>query len=166
MGINSHIAGVDTDPNVFFNQESITFTGIFRAKGNEAGMVYVINAQDCHGATWNLANKRNQLFTAITRSKAWVRVLGVGDHMRELEKEYTKLKDRNFELRFDYPTAKQREQLRIVHRDMNPKGVEIVGSSQKSLSGLIQNFMSGNLHIEDLDRDDVAKLKDLLNKDN
>ena len=166
MGINSHIAGVDTDPNVFFNQESVTFTGIYRAKGNEAGMVYVINAQDCHGTTLNLANKRNQLFTAITRSKAWVRVLGVGDRMRELEKEYTKLKDRNFELRFDYPTAKQREQLRIVHRDMNQKGVELVGSSQKSLSGLIQNFKSGNLQIEDLDRDDVATLKDLLNKDN
>ena len=26
----------------------MTFTGIFRAKGNEAGMVYIVNAQDCH----------------------------------------------------------------------------------------------------------------------
>ena len=164
MGINSHIASVHTDPNVFFDQESITFTGIFRAKGNEAGMVYVINAQDCHGPTWNLANKRNQLFTAITRSKAWVRVLGVGDHMRELKKEYAKLKEHNFELKFDYPTPKQREKLRIVHRDMNREERARVDSSQKNLLDLIQDIESGNVHIEDLDQDAVATLKDILNK--
>lgn len=165
MGINSHIAGVHTDPNVFFEQESVTFTGIFRAKGNEAGMVYVINAQDCHGTTLNLANKRNQLFTAITRSKAWVRVLGVGDDMRELKKEYTRLKSRNFELNFDYPTAEQREQLRIVHRDMNREGIARLDRRQESMFDLIQDIKSGNVHVEDLDSDLVSTLKDLLNKD-
>jgi superfamily I DNA and RNA helicase len=41
-GINSHLAGVDTDPDIFFqpSDQSITFTGVHRAKGNEAGMVY------------------------------------------------------------------------------------------------------------------------------
>ena len=41
MGINSHLAGVETDPDTFFqiDEESVTFTGVFRAKGNEAGMV-------------------------------------------------------------------------------------------------------------------------------
>ena len=165
MGINSHIAGVDTAPNVFFDQESITFTGVFRAKGNEAGMVYVINAQDCHGRTFNLANKRNQLFTAITRSKAWVRVLGVGDPMKELKEEYTNLKNQHFELRFRYPTAEQRNQLRIVHRDMNQEDIERVDRRQRSLFDLIQDIESGNIQIEDLDRDAVATLKDLLNKD-
>ena len=84
MGINSHLAGVDTDPDIFFTPEtaSVTFTGIYRAKGNEAGMVYIVNAQDCHSAAWNLASIRNRLFTAITRSKAWVRVLGVGNGMQ------------------------------------------------------------------------------------
>ena len=165
MGINSHIAGVDTDPNVFFDQESITFTGIFRAKGNEAGMVYVINAQDWHGATLNLANKRNQLFTAITRSKAWVRALGVGDRMRELKQEYAELKKRNFELNFRYPTAEQRKQLRIVHRDMNREDLVRLDNLQKSMLDLIQDIESGSLHIEYLDHDAVATLKDLLNKD-
>lgn len=82
-GIQSHLAGVDTDPDVFFRleMESITFSGIFRAKGNEAGMVYIVNAHDCESG-WNLATIRNQLFTAITRSKAWVRVLGVGKKSR------------------------------------------------------------------------------------
>ena len=116
-GIMSHLAGVDTNPDVFFrdsSEGSVTFTGIYRAKGNEAGMVYVINAQDCH-ARGNLASLRNRLFTALTRSKAWIRVLGVGDDMEELKQEYEKLKARNFELKFTYPTQEQREQLRVIH---------------------------------------------------
>jgi superfamily I DNA and RNA helicase len=41
LGINSHLAGVDTDPDISFKPEaaSVTFTGVFRSKGNEAGMV-------------------------------------------------------------------------------------------------------------------------------
>ena len=87
--INSHLAGVDTDPDIFFKSDipSITFTGIYRAKGNEAGMVYIINAQDCHSTSANLATLRNRLFTAITRSKAWVRVLGIGAGMQSLINE-------------------------------------------------------------------------------
>ena len=38
-------------------------------------MVYIINAQDCFSAFGNLAGVRNRLFTAMTRSKAWVRVV-------------------------------------------------------------------------------------------
>ena len=74
---------MDTTPDVFFaeNEESVAFTGIYRAKGNEAAMVYVINSDLCYDSTFELAKKRNQLFTAITRSKAWVRVLGVGENM-------------------------------------------------------------------------------------
>lgn len=116
-----HLAGVDTKPDVFFRDSpegSVTFTGIHRAKGNEAGMVYVINAQDCHAEAGNLASLRNRLFTALTRSKAWIRVLGVGGGMETLKQEYEKLKERNFELKFTYPTQDQRERLRVIHRDI------------------------------------------------
>lgn len=99
---------------------------IFRAKGNEAGMVYVINAQDCHADARNLATIRNRLFTAITRSKAWIRVLGVGQDMARLIDEYQALKSRGFELQFTYPTKAQRERLRIIHRDRSAQ--ESVGS--------------------------------------
>lgn len=97
-GINSHLAGVDTSRDVFFDtdNESITFTGIYRAKGNEAGMVYIINAQDCYFSLGNLAGVRNRLFTAITRSKGWVRVLGVGKGMQQLMKEFDQVKEPEF----------------------------------------------------------------------
>ena len=137
VGVTSHLAGVDTKPDVFFRDSpegSVTFTGIYRAKGNEAGMVYVINAQDCHAEAGNLASLRNRLFTALTRSKAWIRVLGVGGDMEELKQEYEKLKERNFELKFTYPTQDQREQLRIIHRDMTQAEWERLKSGQRGLA--------------------------------
>ena len=164
MNINSHLAGVDTTPDTFFQtgQDLVTFTGIYRAKGNEAGMVYIINAQDCHSSLRNLASIRNQLFTAITRSKAWIRVLGFGNKMKEIIKEYDKLKSQNFDLKFTYPTEKQREQLRVVHRDMTTAERNRLEQRQKSLFGLIKDIESGNIHIEDLDETAVDRLREFL----
>ena len=164
MNINSHLAGVDTDPDIFFDEGSITFTGIFRAKGNEAGMVYIVNSHNCHSATLNLVTKRNQLFTAITRSKAWVRVLGVGNDMKKLSKEYERLKEQEFELRFNYPTQEQREHLRIVHRDMSRKEQQQLQNRQKGLNVLINDIEAGSVHIEDLNIELVARLRRLLDR--
>ncbi len=162
-GINSHLAGVDTDPDVFFKSgtgdESVTFTGIFRAKGNEAGMVYIINAEDCHSDQFNLETLRNRLFTAITRSKAWVRVLGVGSGMDQLVKEFEALKANNFELKFTYPTEGQRGKLRVVHRDMSKTSMMKVSNSEQSLGTILAQLENGELNLEDLNPDIVAKLK-------
>lgn len=164
VGINSHLAGVDTNPDIFFQQDasSVTFTGIYRAKGNEAGMVYIINAQDCHSAAWNLASIRNRLFTAVTRSKAWVRVLGVGSGMEQLISEFERLKQKHFELHFTYPTKGQREQLEIIHRDMTLEERNRVKSREKNLLDLISDLESGNLHPEDLSDGLRAKLIEYL----
>ena len=99
------MAGVDTDADVFFRTDtpSVTFTGIYRAKGNEAGMVYLINAQEYNGSGTGLASLRNRLFTAITRSKAWVRVIGYGPRMQGLIDEFFVLKQCSFVLDFCYP---------------------------------------------------------------
>lgn len=166
MGINNHLAGVDTNPDIFFKPEdsSVTFTGIYRAKGNEAGMVYIINAQDCHSAVWNLASIRNRLFTAITRSKAWVRVLGVGNGMRQLMREYEELKSRNFELHFRYPTREERDHLMIVHRDMTLPERKRLEAREKGLHEFVTDLEAGNIHLEDLDEGLRAKLRTLLIK--
>lgn len=166
MGIDSHLAGVDTNADVFFQPDStsVTFTGIYRAKGNEAGMVYIINAQDCHSTAWNLASIRNRLFTAITRSKAWVRVLGVGSNMKKLEQEYEQLRQRDFELSFVYPTKEQRNKLWIIHRDMTARDRKRLKNHQKSLDSLIADIESGDVHLEDLDENRRAKLRDILIK--
>lgn len=164
LGIQSHVAGVDTTTDVFFQEDadSITFTGIHRAKGNEAGMVYVINAQDCHGRGRNLARIRNRLFVAITRSKAWVRVLGVGDGMRALEAEYDRLVKCDFDLQFTYPSQEQRQRLRIVHRDMTDAERRRVDKSGQELGNLVKDLESGSVRVEDLDEELLARLKNFV----
>ena len=168
MNIQSHTAGVDTSPDTFFHSDSasVTFTGVFRAKGNEAGMVYVINAHDCHSSFGNLATIRNRLFTSITRSKAWVRVLGIGDKMRALKHEYDRLKECEFRLQFIYPTAQHRERLRIVHRDMTRSEQSQIRNRQKVMAELVDELESNTLHIEDLDDHTVQRLKKILGKSN
>ncbi len=163
-GIDSHTAGVDTAPDVFFanGNESVAFTGIYRAKGNEAAMVYVINAQSCYNSSFDMATIRNQLFTAITRSKAWIRVVGIGENMRGLIAEYQKVKDHNFTLDFKYPTKAQRDLMNIVNRDMSEAEKNRVSKSKGNLASLIEELENGQIYLEDLGRDQVARLRTLL----
>ena len=151
--IRSHLAGVDTSPDVFEREdsESITFTGIYRAKGNEAAMVYIINAESGLSSTFNLARIRNRLFTAITRSKAWIRVTGVGKDMKILEQEYRRLKGQQFKLQFRYPTAKDREHLRTIHREMSSGELRRLSLTNRSLEDTVRDIEEGKLVMEDLD---------------
>ncbi|HCQ9068300.1 TPA: DEAD/DEAH box helicase [Klebsiella pneumoniae] len=163
-GVQTHLAGVDTDADVFFRTDtpSVTFTGIYRAKGNEAGMVYVINAQDCNGSGPGLSSLRNRLFTAITRSKAWVRVIGYGPRMQELIEEFNALKQSGFVLDFTYPDEALLSKLRIVHRDLSPQERQRLEKRKSQLADLLGDLESGELHPEDLDDITREKLKKLL----
>lgn len=164
--INSHTAGVDTTPDVFFSNDndSIAFTGIYRAKGNEAAMVYVINSESCYNSYFELATLRNQLFTAITRSKAWVRVVGVGKSMEGLIKEYNTVKDCGFKLEFEYPTKAQRDHMNIVNRDMSQAEKNKVMKSKGNIASLIEELENGQIFAEDLGEEQLAKLRKLLLK--
>lgn len=117
LEIPSHLVGVTTSRDEVFQKGSVAITHIHRAKGNEAAMVYIVNADYCQGG-FELSRKRNILFTAITRSRCWVRIFGVGDQMDGLRVECDAARDHNFELDFVYPTQEQIEKLARVHRDM------------------------------------------------
>ncbi len=165
-GIQSHLAGVDTDPDVFNSPsaDSVTFTGVHRAKGNEAAMVYVMNAHDCQSSALDLARIRNRLFTAITRSRAWVRVLGVGEDMHELAREYKRLFKADFELRFRYPTLEERRNLRTIHRDMTSAEKKRIEGRNRNLIDIVKDIEAGNIDIVDLDGQALKRLKQVLQK--
>lgn len=158
------MAGVDTVADVFFRPESpsVTFTGIYRAKGNEAGMVYVINSQDCDSTGAGLSTLRNRLFTAMTRSKAWVRVLGYGQRMQNLISEFNSLKKNNFKLNFIYPGDEILSKLRIVHRDLSPQQKNKLEKKKNQLAKLVKDLEDGELLLEDLDKETRKKLQRLL----
>jgi superfamily I DNA and RNA helicase len=164
--INSNLAGVTSSVDVFSEPGTVTFTGIFRAKGNEAPMVYVINAQDCFSALLprDVARVRNRLFTAITRSKAWVRVLGVGESMAALKTEFDKVKAANFELRFRYPNEAERKVITIVNRDMSSSEQARFDKKRSGLLDIIESLESGDTVIEDYPEAVIKKLRSLLNR--
>jgi superfamily I DNA and RNA helicase len=166
QGINSNLAGVTNSADIFSEPGTVTFTGIFRAKGNEAGMVYIINAQDCFSAFLprDLARVRNRLFTAITRSKAWVRVLGVGPNMSALKEEFESVKASDFKLLFDYPTEEQRQKMTIVNRDMSKAEKEQLDQKQHTLQNLLESLESVETFFEDYPEDTVKKLQEFFNR--
>ena len=163
-GIQSHVAGVDTNSDVFFksDEESVAFTGIFRAKGNEAGLVYIMNAHDCYFSFGNFLRSRNQLFTAITRSKAWVKVLGIGPNMIKLKQEFDRVVKHNYTLDFIYPDEATRRNLRVINRDLSALEKRSIQSAAARMKDLASELESGNLLLEDLPPDDLKRLRKLL----
>ncbi len=151
-GINSELAGVSTSTDIFSKAGAVTFTGIFRAKGNEAGMVYIMNAQDCY-SSWSasaLATVRNRLFTAITRSKAWVQILGIGPNMDLLKAEWEQLKRAEYKLSFVYPTDEQKKALHLINKDNEYKGMRRRHRFDRRTHDVIQAVKKGEVDPDDL----------------
>jgi len=69
----------NSDPNKFWCEGGVTISRIHRAKGNEADMVYVVGLDNIAKDESNI-RLRNQLFIALTRTRAWVKLSGVGKY--------------------------------------------------------------------------------------
>lgn len=158
MGINSHLAGVDTSPEGFFERDSITITSIYRAKGNEAAMVYVMDAQHCY-AGFELIKKRNILFTALTRSKAWVRLCGYGESMVELLNEFQRVRENEFKLNFLYPIEEEMKRLNIIHRDRTRDEQKVIDTTEKTLGDFVKALQEGKMHKEDISPEVLEMLR-------
>jgi superfamily I DNA and RNA helicase len=152
--IPCHVAG-DLNADIFFEENSIAFTGINRAKGNEVPMVYIVNAQDCFDGQ-ELRKRRNILFTAITRSKAWVRICGVGPSMNNLIQEFTKIRDTGFKLKFNYPTKVQIDKMNLIHRDVSEDEKIALNNEAnlfRDIGKIILKIKAGKAAIEDYPED-------------
>lgn len=149
--IPTNIAGVGASPDILFQESkrSVTFTSVHMALGNEAGMVYVINAHDGLISRRDLATTRNRLFAAMTRSTAWVRVLGVGPSMQLLLDEHERLKNRGFKLDFICPSTEQREILRTIHHGMSAEERSEIEDGQSRLRRLVMGPKHASIRRED-----------------
>ncbi|SEU19634.1 DEAD/DEAH box helicase [Stigmatella erecta] len=94
---------------------AVSIAIVNRAKGNEAPMVYVVQSE--HAATErNVLKRRNAMFTAITRSRAWIRITGSGDGMRIIEQEVAEVVSSDYRLRLTVPTKAELERMERQHR--------------------------------------------------
>ena len=157
-GIDSHIAG-EFDASSFFEDNSVVFSHIFRAKGNEAPMVYIV---DCHDLATGreLIKKRNMLFTAITRSKAWVRLTGVGSEMEIIEQEISELKGNNYNLKFLYPT--NLDDIRELNRNLTQQEAATRNKYRRSYKQLQRGLIDGEISKDDFTQEELRILKEKL----
>lgn len=146
-----HLAA-STNPEDYFRENSIVYSSIYRAKGNESYFVFIINSQKCI-ETLTKTKDRNSIFTAITRSKGWVRLYGHGRSMDSLLNEFNMIKENEYKLHFiKYPTKEMREAMVQTNRDLSNsehKGFDTVQEVFKRLS----------------EEDKIYALKELLGED-
>ncbi|NSW84422.1 MAG: NERD domain-containing protein [Syntrophothermus sp.] len=79
--------GIETGKEEFQKQKHVTLTGIFPAKGNEASIVYVIGFEQVDSDPLLIVQQRNQAFTAITRTRGWCILTGLGEKAEALFRE-------------------------------------------------------------------------------
>lgn len=161
--IPAHLAGVTTSRDEIFHPNSVAVTHIFRAKGNEAPMVYIVNTEFCQ-IGFELSRKRNILFTGITRSRCWIRLFGVGEQMAALKAEVDEVRAHNFELEFTYPDREQLKRLAHVHRDMTEEERRDWERKISTVSDVVRAVMDGDLPLEALPADVREKLAALSDK--
>ncbi|MCK4814676.1 DEAD/DEAH box helicase, partial [bacterium] len=165
--LDSHLSGVSSSVDKVFVPNSIAIANIHRAKGNEAPMVYVANCDYCTSGI-ELIKLRNSLFTAITRSRAWVRLTGAGEEMQRLELEYNKLKN-NFQLKFILPNEQERKRVRTIHRDRTESEKAKIKKATDGLRDIIEMLEKGELTIDSLSvdiRNKIRKLKHIEDQNN
>lgn len=147
--IPGHLVGVGSSVDEVFRPGSVAIAHIYRAKGNEAPMVYAVDAQ--YGAhEFNAVTRRNTLFTAITRSRAWVRVTGWGERAAAVGEEIRKVREHDFQLEVPIPTEARLVELRHIHRERPAEAEAVIKRITDELNAFLEAVERGDLDIGDL----------------
>ncbi|MFD7488711.1 DEAD/DEAH box helicase [Streptomyces mirabilis] len=147
--ISSHLVGVNTSADTVFVRGSVALAHIFRAKGNEAPMVYVVDAQYA-AHDYNAVTRRNTLFTAITRSRAWVRIVGYGDAMDVISREVDTVRQKNFQLEFTIPSRAELDRMRQVNRSQSAHGRASVKRATEGLQMFMEAYEAEEIELGDI----------------
>lgn len=102
LGLQSAIPGLIDDSSSFAEDGRITLATVLRAKGNESYIVYVFCFDSLYNYVEGVQN-RNRAFTAITRSKAWVRITGIGKGMKYAKEEIDRILNDQPRFKFIFP---------------------------------------------------------------
>jgi superfamily I DNA and RNA helicase len=101
VGVRSVIPGYVESADIFKPKGFVTITTPFRAKGNEANIVFVINAQQV-SSDFSL-RMRNAFFVGVTRSRGWCYITGFGQGIENLSAEIEGIKADFPKFRFKCP---------------------------------------------------------------
>lgn len=113
---NNIIADPYSDP-AFSIPGKVTLSTVYRAKGNEAAAVFPIGVD---ATSLRTRSGRNKLFTAFTRSKAWVRASGIGMVAAAIKQEIETSLNNFPLLKFNMPDLKKVE---LIQRDLSERTI-------------------------------------------
>lgn len=101
---------------VYSLKDHVTLATVYKAKGNEAGSVYVLGVDSVYNhLDLNPITERNRLFAAMTRTKAWLTITGIGPAYKLFDSEIKKVSENGFNLIFKMPDFKE---LNLFKRDL------------------------------------------------
>lgn len=147
--INSNLVGVATSRDTFKTEGCVTCSHIYRAKGNESPMVYILNADYC-AQNIELRKVRNILFTAITRSRAWVRICGVGEGIDTIMEESNQCIEKGYSLSFKIPTDLELKKMNLIHRDRTEQEIREMKNASKMANELTKLIKEGKIDISSI----------------
>lgn len=140
-----------------YNEPPFTITGkvtlstVYRAKGNEAAVVFAVGVDAVETKS---RDGRNKLFTAFTRSKAWLRVSGIGDNASGTLKELKTAYDKSPSLEFVMPDLQAIETIQRgfskkqaaarAAKEAFVKKLRAAGFSDEEIEEELQQALSGD----------------------
>lgn len=164
--IKTYLAWADS-PDIFYKDDSVTITGIHRAKWNEVWKVYIIWADYAYKGNINnsleLKKKRNSIFVAMTRSKGVVEICWIWNDFISLTKEFENVKEHWYKLEFQYPTPAEIEKMNTIYRSIewvSSKNIEWEIKGAYDFINILGRISSWEMSISDYPQD----IQELLNK--
>ena len=117
-------------------------SSVYKAKGNEAAMVFVVGC-DIFDNEKDSRAMRNKIFTAFTRAKVWLRISGVNIKDSNLLKEIEELRKNDYKLIF------KNTPLNILERDWdeNSKRIEL---QNELIANLKEDIKNNNLDMSEV----------------
>lgn len=161
LNVASVIPGLDDSADTFAKTGHVTLATVYRAKGNEANIVYILDFDALYDYVEALEH-RNRAFTSISRSRAWVRITGIGDNMRQAKEEIERVLADQPRFKFKFPnmaairrldaeTGKRRGEIRKVRDnvsrlvELNPQAIGTVADAQPELfEDLLSKLQAAN----------------------
>ena len=119
-------------PNRTTLENEFIFTSIYRAKGNESNLVIIINCNSVPLSSRNSLN-RNKIFTAMTRSKWMVWLLG--QNMDEFKSEIKKVRENNYKLEYFSPLDEELKKIKLLSAEE-----EKIDNTTNSIEKMLDNL--------------------------
>lgn len=137
-GIRSIAPGFDVDRDAFGIEGSVTLSTVYKAKGNEAFIVYVMGCESIYDYV-DFLEARNRAFTAFTRSKGWLVITGVGQNMEKVMDELKKIMhDIKTEQKMDFIFPDQEHIARKLSSEEHARRKYVKKTGERAITDLLE----------------------------